>query len=243
MKEWNIIQKDITSSTNDDAIAYSEHAQGKKFVVLAEQQINGRGRRGHSWIGKKGNLFASLGIVYPLSQCGDLAFIISLAITQTILELSPQTDVTIKWPNDVLVRNDKISGILIEKGANDHLIIGVGVNIVSAPCLDNTTYKATSLKDINIFIECHDFLKKMINNFDRLLEENIQHGFAPIRNRWLKYAAGIGKEIKIMQEQTEKRGIYYGIDDKGWLLLQKDDKIEKISAGDVFIIKKEYKDK
>lgn len=236
MKEWTIIHKTITHSTNDDAIIYSERAEHKKFVVLAEQQTQGRGRRGRNWIGENGNLFASLGIVYPLNRCGDLAFIASLAVAQTILDLSPKEDIKIKWPNDVLVRNHKISGILIEKGANDYLIVGIGVNISSAPSLDNTAYKATSLQDIYISIGCSDFLESLLNNFDLLMEENIRHGFAPIRNKWLKYAAAIGKEIKIMQEQTTKKGIFSGIDDNGRLLLQTDDKIEKISAGDVFII-------
>ena len=236
MKEWTIIHKTITHSTNDDAINYSEQAEHKKFVVLAEQQTQGRGRRGRNWIGENGNLFASLGIVYPLNRCGDLAFIASLAVAQTILDLSPKEDIKIKWPNDVLVRNHKISSILIEKGANDYLIVGIGVNISSAPSLDNTAYKATSLQDIYISIGCSYFLESLLNNFDLLMEENIRHGFATIRNKWLKYAAAIGKEIKIMQEQTTKKGIFSGIDDNGRLLLQTDDKIEKISAGDVFII-------
>ena len=236
MKEWTIIHKTITQSTNDDAIVYSKQAGCEKFAVMAEQQSQGRGRRGRNWIGESGNLFVSLGVVYPLSRCGDLAFISSLAVAQTILGLSPQEDIKIKWPNDVLVRNHKISGILIEKGANDYLIIGIGVNIASAPRLDNTTYAATSLQDIDISIGRNNFLERMLNNFDWLMEENICHGFISIRNKLLKYAAAIGKEIKIMQEQTEKRGIFSGIDDNGRLLLQTDDKIEKISAGDVFII-------
>jgi len=237
MKEWTIIRKTITQSTNDDAIAYSEHACCEKFIILAEQQLKGRGRRGRCWLGEKGNLFVSLGLVYPLERCGDLAFVTSLAIVKTILALSPQEDIKIKWPNDVLIRNNKISGILIEKGAQDYLIIGIGINIASSPELDNVVYGATSLKDINISISRHDFLKLMINNFDLLMAENIRCGFASIRNKWIQYAAAIGQEIKIMQEQNEKRGIFTDIDDDGRLLLQTDENIEKISAGDIFIIR------
>ena len=117
------------------------------------------------------------------------------------------------------------------------LIIGIGINIASSPELDNVVYGATSLKDINISISRHDFLKLMINNFDLLMAENIRCGFASIRNKWIQYAAAIGQEIKIMQEQNEKRGIFTDIDDDGRLLLQTDENIEKISAGDIFIIR------
>ncbi len=241
MIEWTYIHKQITSSTNDDAIEYSAHAQGESFVITANQQYNGRGRRGRSWIGQEGNLFASLGIVCPLTKCGDLAFITALALTYSILNLSSQEDIKIKWPNDVLVRGAKISGILIEKGHNDYLIVGVGVNISSFPQLQGVNYSATSLHNIGITTTCEDFLDVFIKQISFWFQQYTMLEFAFIRQEWLKYAIGIGTEIKIMQEQNEKRGIFYGIDDTGLLLLKKDDKIEKISAGDVFILNEKEK--
>lgn len=241
MKEWKRIYKQITSSTNDDAIAYSAQALGESFIITANKQYKGRGRRGRSWIGQEGNLFASLGLVYPLAKCGDLAFITALALTSSILVFSPSEDIKIKWPNDVLIRGSKISGILIEKGHNDYLIIGIGVNISSFPQLQGVNYSATSLHHIGITTTCEDFLEVLIKNFSFWLHQYDVLGFAPVRQEWLKYAVGIGTEIKIMQERTEKRGIFYGIDDTGLLLLKKNEKIEKISAGDIFILNEKEK--
>ena len=122
MKDWKWIDLPETGSTNDEARKYSAVAGGGKFVITAVRQNNGRGRRGRSWVGMEGNLFMSLGIEVPLAWPGQLIFIVTLALAQSILKLSPAEDVRIKWPNDVLVRGCKISGILLEKGEGGYVI-------------------------------------------------------------------------------------------------------------------------
>ena len=235
MIDWIQIHKPTSISTNDDAINYSLDANGQKFVIFADAQTNGRGRRGRSWIGLKGNLFASLGVSMPLSACGALTFITSLALVQSILSLSPHQQVSIKWPNDVLIKGQKLSGILIEKGKGDYLIVGVGVNIKEIPNSSEVMYPTTSLYQEGVIIDKEDFLDLFLHKFDFLIQEFMQNGFAPIREKWLKYAKGLGDEIRIMQEQTEKRGVFSGVDENGLLLLTRNGKIEKISTGDVFL--------
>ncbi len=237
MNEWIKIHNKITTSTNDDAIAYSAKADGTEFVISADQQTKGRGRRGRTWIGLQDNLFMSLGVRFAPYQYAQAVFITSLALARSILYLSPTENVTIKWPNDVLVRRSKVSGILLEKGENDYLIIGVGVNIVSSPPEQEVMYPTISLQDVGISIDKQEFMTLFLNNFSALCQQYAQKGFAPIREEWLTLATGLGEEIRIMQEQTEKRGIYSGVDDNGLLLLDNNGKIEKISAGDVFVIK------
>ena len=87
MKDWKWIDLPETGSTNDEARKYSAVAGGGKFVITAVRQNNGRGRRGRSWVGMEGNLFMSLGIEVPLAWPGQLIFIVTLALAQSILKL------------------------------------------------------------------------------------------------------------------------------------------------------------
>ena len=237
MKDWKWIDLPETGSTNDEARKYSAVAGGGKFVITAVRQNKGRGRRGRSWVGMEGNLFMSLGIEVPLAWPGQLIFIVTLALAQSILKLSPAEDVRIKWPNDVLVRGCKISGILLEKGEGGYVIAGIGVNIAAAPDLPGQSYSAVSLREAGILTERVEFLKLYLSCFDELWDKWRNEGFLPLREMWLSLAAGLRTEIKIVQEQTEKRGIFSGVDENGLLLLERNGKIEKISAGDVFFEK------
>ena len=84
MKDWKWIDLPETGSTNDEARKYSAVAGGGKFVITAVRQNNGRGRRGRSWVGMEGNLFMSLGIEVPLAWPGQLIFIVTLALAQSL---------------------------------------------------------------------------------------------------------------------------------------------------------------
>jgi BirA family biotin operon repressor/biotin-[acetyl-CoA-carboxylase] ligase len=105
-------------------------------VITALEQTHGRGQRGSSWASKKGdNLLCSM-ILYPTFLSGSEIFglskIVALSISETIEELVEQ-DTWIKWPNDIIVRDKKIAGILIEFNWSDQniqsAIVGVGINL------------------------------------------------------------------------------------------------------------------
>ena len=234
MKEWEWIDLPIVGSTNDEAVKQSAEREHGKFVVTAIRQENGRGRRGRSWIGLEGNLFMSLGVEVPLNRLGQLIFVVTLALAQSVLKLSPQEDVKLKWPNDVLVRGRKISGILLEKGAGDYIIAGIGGNVKHAPELVGKSYRSISLSEIGVDIERLEFLELYLSCFDELFALWAENGFETLRQVWLNMAIGLGEEITVVQEQTEKRGIFSGVDADGLLLLERDGNIEKICAGDVF---------
>jgi BirA family biotin operon repressor/biotin-[acetyl-CoA-carboxylase] ligase len=122
-------------------------------IVHASFQTAGRGQPGNTWESQYGkNLLLSI-ILYPLTVRADKQFIISkmisLGIRDHLISIIP--DVTIKWPNDIYVRNDKIAGILIEnsviKGEIENTIAGIGLNVNQdkfSPSVPN----ATSLKKI-----------------------------------------------------------------------------------------------
>ncbi len=236
--KWNWEEKEEVTSTNDEAEALSQRVKDGEYVVTAIRQTQGRGRRGRSWIGYEGNLFMSFLQKIKPSQIGEIVFIVSLSLFESLKDIFPNINIKLKWPNDILVENNKISGILLEKGAGDYLIIGIGVNLVGAPKLEGVLYPATSLQEKGYEVDRRILLRKYIEIYDKNYEKWQAEGFKSIRDKWLKNVKGLGEEIEVHMEKENKRGIFADIDETGALILEQGNKKEKIYAGDIFYIDK-----
>lgn len=232
--EWMFHDMDEVGSTNDEVKKLSENVIGEKIVISARNQTNGRGRRGRDWISLEGNLFFTLGIECELNDLGAMVFVSSLSLWQTIQDLNPLLDVKLKWPNDILVNDKKVSGMLLEKGEGKYLIIGMGVNIKIAPLLVSMLYPCTSLRDAGVEVERLEFLRSFIVNFDNYLNIWKAKGFAPIREAWVSHVKGLNGEIVVHMDSGDTEGIFRGVDEHGSLLLETAGTIQRIYAGDVF---------
>lgn len=239
INDWNWLDCEETGSTNDEAKKLSLNPEYKKYIVTAVRQNGGRGRRGRSWVGLDGNLFMSLAMEAELRDWGAINFITGLSLLETVKGYSVQTEVKLKWPNDVLVNECKVSGILLEKGEGNYLIIGVGVNIKDSPNELNAAYKTISLKTAGIETDRTEFLKRYVSCFDKNIKLWREQGFTPVRKEWLKYAKNLGGTISVHTDKEDKEGIFSGVDDNAALLLQTPTGMEKIYAGDVFYVGKE----
>ena len=231
--KWIYYVEDEVASTNDEIPKYCTESD-KYIVVCAKKQTAGRGRRGRSWNSCDGNLLFSMAFEYELQKAGELAFASSLSLLQAIKKISPEADVKLKWPNDILLNNAKVSGILLEKGPKKYMITGVGVNIVGSPKLTDAVYKITSLAEYGIKISAIEFLRLFMESFSQNLSLLQTQGFAVLREKWLENAKNLGKEIIIRQNGKEEKGIFTGIDESAALLLKNSAGIKKILAGDVF---------
>jgi len=140
--------KNVTS-TNDIAINLIKEKQKKNGCVYADTQTKGRGTHGKEWISNKGNLFGS--IFFPLENnyppFNEFSIINPIIISDVIKHFCDKKNVNLKFPNDVFVNRKKICGVLQEtiiSGNRKFLIIGIGVNIVSNPDINNE-YQATNI--------------------------------------------------------------------------------------------------
>ena len=140
--------KNVTS-TNDIAINLIKERQKKNGCVYADAQTKGRGTHGRGWISNKGNLFGS--IFFPLENnyppFNEFSIINPIIISDVIKHFCCKENVNLKFPNDVFVNRKKICGVLQETIILDDrkfLIIGIGVNIVSNPDI-NDEYQATNI--------------------------------------------------------------------------------------------------
>lgn len=230
---WRWYEKEEVTSTNDEIRKLPELATG--VVLSAVRQTAGRGRRGHLWHALAGNLYFTYSCHILPDDLSRMVCLIGLSLAETILAQSSQAKIKIKWPNDIFLNHKKISGILLENIAKDLWIIGIGVNIVSAPQLSGDAYQATSLQENGILMTREAFLRRYLLKFEEILKEYAEAGFAPLKKRWLDLALNYRQPITIKGEKEIKKGVFLTLDDKGYLVLKTEEGEERIVAGDLFI--------
>ena len=229
--EFDIKTLAACGSTQDEAKKQAGDPPRHGFVVHTLQQDTGRGRQGNSWHGPMGNLYMSV-VLNPSLEAkhsGQLAFVAALTVAGTVRALTDgKADISLKWPNDVLVDGKKIAGILIEK-EGDAYILGIGLNILAPPedaiGLQEICDKRTPINPVR------DFLLDVLDGYyTRWLKE----GFEPIREQWMRKAAFMDQEIQVNLADGKDKGVFKGIDENGALILEKDGEIKKILSGEVF---------
>ena len=142
-----LIKFNCVKSTNDEAIRIIRSKKNYQGIVVSNFQTKGRGTMGKKWISYKGNFFASIFFELKKTMPGFKEFsLINPIILKKILNQYSSNEVRIKWPNDLLIKNRKVCGILqelIQFEKKFFLIIGIGINTVFSP--KNKMFKSISL--------------------------------------------------------------------------------------------------
>ena len=229
--DWQWIDYDTLESTNDEAKKLI--SKKSRIVVTAKKQTAGRGRLGHKWISLDGNLFMTLGFSWKSDDTNILGLISSLAVFSSIKKYKSDCNIMLKWPNDVLINNCKISGILLEIIPPSKVIIGIGVNICAAPNIDNIS--TTCLKEHGIAVDRIEFMRPYLEIFTNIVATYQKEGRQKIIDMWLDNAHKVGQKITVRGEKTQISGEFVGLDKQGFLLLKtSDNSIKTISAGDIY---------
>jgi BirA family biotin operon repressor/biotin-[acetyl-CoA-carboxylase] ligase len=138
-----------TGSTNDDAIERARAGAPEGLVVGADRQRAGRGRRGRPWLAAAGHALLVSALLRPEVAPVDAGLLPIVAAAGTAEALGP--DARIVWPNDVLIGGRKVAGILCELSADQERVAwgvaGIGVNVRSAPALDDARWEPGALSD------------------------------------------------------------------------------------------------
>lgn len=216
--------------------------------VQAVSQSAGRGRRGRPWVSRPGNLYASH-LFYPTAPrdaLRRLPFSVALAIVEALVAegVNPES-VTCKWPNDILIHDRKVAGILIESAMQagqdiDHIVIGIGINLAHAP--DDARFPATSVTDATgVSIAPEALLQDLARTLAVHLESWQSAPFEPVRQAWLARAWGLGRRQRITMGSGagNNAGSFEArlkdLAEDGALVVMLDDGREKrLYAGDVF---------
>ncbi len=226
---------DRIGSTNDEAHARLASKQIEPVWIAAAEQTHGKGRLGRHWESRPGNLYASL--VWPtnteLKRLASLSLVAGLAVRDAIIAAGVTLPVQLKWPNDVLVSGQKVSGVLIETTtvANCHAaIIGCGLNLAHHP--SDTRWPASDLAACGTTIEPRDMMHELrITMHARLAQWSNGTGIASIRHDWMSAAMGRGRLVSV---EGGRQGIFSGLGEDGALVLTLQDGSSYLHlAGDV----------
>ncbi|PCJ99759.1 MAG: biotin--[acetyl-CoA-carboxylase] ligase [Zetaproteobacteria bacterium] len=242
--DWKIQTYDRILSTQDrlknDILGNPALPEGT--VIHAHHQDGGHGRYGRVWQSDAENLTLSF-LIRPkcsIDKIGQVAILTGLAISNVIDQvIDTSCKSLLKWPNDILIKDKKCCGILIDAsplidGKVPYLIIGIGVNIASSP-LDTSTCLQDHTKDT---VHCDDFMKELLSSFSICYMQWQNDGFELIRSQWLAktYKAGCPVGVKLDMDQVQ--GTFDTIDMLGNLVITcgKTGEKRKITSGEVFLL-------
>ena len=230
MKHFDLNILQTCSSTNDIAIKNAKKGSPEGSSFLSYLQTNGRGRNNNHWISMKGNLFLSTIFRPKINKVNwhQLSLIIGLSILESLINLGiDRRKIELKWPNDVLVQKNKISGVLLESFDN-FVVAGIGLNISKNP-QNETKWNTTKLydhtnKDFSLKYIANSILKIIFKNYSIWDDK----GFNFFKKKLNKYIYNINNEIviKLNSKSNDIIGVFLGLGDNGSL---------KIKVGNEFL--------
>ena len=227
---------DTISSTNDYLLRKEKNKNKDIKICIAEEQTKGRGRRGKSWISPKfKNIYFSLNSFLKKEDLSGLSIAVALSVSKVLTKINVMS--LIKWPNDLLVGNKKICGILIETakvGELTKVVIGIGIN-VNMEYSELIDQEWTSIKlEKKQSVDRNSIITEMINQLCITLNKFEQEEFDYFLKKFTSLDLLKGKEFTL-KDKPKETFIGKGIDNKGLLIAQnlKDQRIVKFSSGEV----------
>ena len=209
LASYKVVSFDKIPSTQTYAYEMIANGRGADHIaILADAQSAGRGRYKRTWISHHGNLYVSF--IYSCEERdARLSYSVGVAIAETLIAFGVSP--TIKWPNDILIDEKKVSGTLIEYSGR-FVVVGIGINIKTNPTV-KATYKTTKL-DNYTNVTRDELLNKLMRNLDKWRSAD----FRDVRARWTELAAGLNRKVKYRGEIVE----LIGINENGALVLRND---------------------
>ena len=226
------------NSTNQTAINILKDNRHLDWIV-AEEQLNGRGRRSNTWSSPIGGLYATRILSdekIGYSNISQLSILASVVAAQTIEEVIGKNLIQLKWPNDIFLEGKKICGILIESVFIEnkfYLIIGFGINVrrPNNHHVESYSYLQEIREDVSVD-ECFD---KLIRNFNKIINIwDYGKSFTQFKDYWLMLTRDHGRVIKAKKNNVFIEGVFENIDDHGNLILRVGNKKEIINTGEIF---------
>ncbi|MFC2034561.1 biotin--[acetyl-CoA-carboxylase] ligase [Chloroflexota bacterium] len=231
-----IYQPSLTSTME---VAKQEARQGaaEGTVIVTDEQTAGRGRLKRAWLSPRGNLALSV-ILYPSLAClSSLIMLASLAVVHSI-EAVTGLKSQVKWPNDILINNRKVSGILIESDVQvnvvNYIIIGIGINVnLRLADFPEILPIATSLSnELGREVSRLSIIRYLLVEMERLYLTLSAGG--SVYEEWRDNLITLGQEVRVKTGEATYEGIAESVARDGSLLLRSlDGRFTKIIAGDV----------
>lgn len=236
-------------STNEECFRLMDQGASHGVLVVAGQQSAGKGRRGREWSSPLGeSVYMSIGLrpEFSHSHAPMLTLVMALSVCRAIEDVWPdagkeQTPM-IKWPNDIVVGGRKVCGILtemhLEKERGAQVVIGVGVNIGRKefePEIKDTATALCSMEDSHMGRE--KLIEKMLKYFECYYEKFVEKcDMSTMMEEYGEKMINKDREVRVLDPKGEFNGTAVGINEKGELLVRKEDgTVEAVYAGEVSV--------
>ncbi|MCH5260017.1 MAG: biotin--[acetyl-CoA-carboxylase] ligase [Lachnospiraceae bacterium] len=240
---------DVTGSTNNDAKRLAEEGDPHGTVVVADIQNAGKGRRGRQWQTLPGTALSFTLLLRP-EFAADKASMITLVMALSVAEaVEEAADIaaTIKWPNDIVVNKKKICGMLTEMTMTpemdeiQYIVVGAGINVnngSSDEFQEEIRRTATSLKiETGRHFSRAKLLERVLVRFEANYAVFLETlDLSRLRDAYQRHLQGVGAEVRVLDPAGEYTGVSQGIDDRGELIVIKDngEKVQ-VYAGEVSV--------
>lgn len=216
-KNWKILPLKETSSTNEVARHHSAWT-----AVLADSQSEGRGRHGRAWTSNAGGLWLSAVLPTPgdPERWRPLPLAVGLAVIRTLAKLG--VTARMRWPNDIMVNDLKLAGLLLERYADDRVVAGIGINLTNSPAAENPelTRIATRLIDHTPSMPGRDeFLISLLNHLYEIHQEMQVGGVETLVSELNQMWGSLPRPVELDIQGEAIAGDFMGITETGDLIL------------------------
>jgi BirA family transcriptional regulator, biotin operon repressor / biotin---[acetyl-CoA-carboxylase] ligase len=232
---------DVVESTNTTLLEQAVTGASAGLMLAAELQTRGRGRRGRVWYAGLGGAL-TFSVLWRFEQgAGSLAGLglaVGVALVRALRSLGVE-DATLKWPNDLLIRHQKLAGTLVEIQGDvlgpSLAVVGVGINFsLDASTRERVDQAATDLVSAGTSYDRNEVLGRVLWHLAEVLKAFQDHGFGPLRDEWDNYHVYDGRAVTVrLPDGSREEGTVAGVDDHGALLLQTRSGLRRFHSGEV----------
>ena len=228
-------------STNTVAKRLADQGADEGTIVVAEEQTGGRGRLDRSFISPfaQGIWFSLiLRPTFPPMEVSKLTLVAAVALTK-VLRRAGLIHCGIKWPNDILVGDKKLVGILTELNASvekiNYVVMGIGINTaLGKKALPRELKKTvTSFAIENVPVQRVELLQDVLRELERYYDVAGEQGFAPILEEWKVLSCMLGRDVEVSASDRSFTGKAVTLDENGNLMVETANGMERVLAGDV----------
>lgn len=225
-------------STNEEAKRELAKHPSQSVVILTESQTQGRGRRGRVWQSPFAeNLYLTVGWPFRggVASIEGLSLAVGLAVVATLEELGVR-NIALKWPNDVLVDNKKIAGVLIDISGDPldcfNAVVGVGLNVNMAEAVIDQHWTSIA-KQLGQLVDRTEVARLLIDRLLVLLSEYQCNTFQCYHSQWSEYDLMKGKNVVLTTGEQKVFGLSRGVNENGAVLIESDGAIRAYNGGEI----------